>query len=304
MKILLATDGSEYSERAAQFLTRMHWSPGDAITVFHAVYAVPFQADEQFHYDTLTAIKKDLAPRILDSALAILKPVQAKLSVEIEEFYPGRFTPDQCIVRAAVSSDIDLIVMGARGVKGIASVFLGSVTRLVAINSSVPVLVVKPKAHAKPETMRVLFAVDGSAATRASGEFLASLPFPDSTELTVMNVVSSGFSDVPERFALEINDGIKEIVAKTRERELAESGKIIEQARTPLSNRFKNITTLSRVGDPSAEILNTAETMEADMIAVGCRGLRGVKGVMGSVSRNILTHSRCSVLIGKTCPES
>ena len=301
MNTLLATDGSEYSERAAKFLTRMNWSPDDSITVFHAVYAVPFQYDEKFHDETLTAIKKDIAPRILDSALAILKPVEAKLSVEIEEFSPGRCTPDQCIVRAADSSGIDLIVMGARGVKGLASVFLGSVTRLVAINSAVPVLAVKPTARMNPKTMKVLFAIDGSASSRASGEFLASLPLPDSAEITLLNVVSSSFSDVPERFALEINDRIKEIVANTREREIAESEKIIEQAGAPLRKRFKNISALSRVGDPSAEILTSAKAMEADMIAVGCRGLKGVKGVMGSVSRNVLTHSGCSVLIGKTC---
>ncbi len=301
MKILLATDGSEYSERAAQFLTRMNWSPDDSITVFHAVYAVPFQHDEKFHYNTLTAMKKDIAPRILDSALAILKPVRAKLSVEIEEFSPDQGTPDQCIVNAADSSASDLIIMGARGVKGIASAFLGSVTRLVAIHSPVPVLAVKPAARMKSGTMKVLFAIDGSASSRASGEFLTSLPFPDSAEITLLNVVSSSFSDVPERFALEINDRIKEIVANTRERELAESEKIIEQAEAPLRKRFKNISALSRVGDPSAEILNSAKAMEADMIAVGCRGLKGVKGVMGSVSRNVLTHSGCSVLIGKTC---
>ncbi len=304
MKILLATDGSEYSERAAKYLTRMNWSPDDSITVFHAVYAVPFQYDDKFHFDTLKAIKKDIAPRILDSALAILKPVRAKLSVEIEEFSPNRGTPDQCIVRAAESSGMDLIAMGARGVRGVSPDFLGSVTRLVAINASVPVLVVKPAAHTNPDTMKILFAVDVSAASRGAEGFLTSVPFPDATEITILNVVSSGFSDVPERFVLEIDERVKEVVAKTRERELAESEKIIEQARAPLSKRFKNISALSKVGDPSAEILKTAEALESDMIAVGCRGLRGMKGVMGSVSRNVLTHAKCSVLIGKTCRES
>ncbi len=304
MKILLATDGSEYSERAAQFLTRMNWSPDDSLTVFHAVYSVPFQHDEKFHYDTLKEIKKVIAPRILDSALAILKPVEAKLSVEIEEFSPGRCTPDQCIVRAADSSGSDLIVMGARGVKGIASVFLGSVTRLVAIKASVPVLVVKPAARPNPDAMKILFAVDGSASSQTAGGFLASIPLSDATEVTILHVVSSGFSDIPERFVLEIDDRVKEVVAKTREREFEGSENILEQSRESLGKRFRNISVLSKVGDPSAEILNTAEAMEADMIAVGCRGLRGMKGVMGSVSRNVLTHAKCSVLIGKTCQES
>jgi len=70
-----------------------------------------------------------------------------------------------------------------------------------------------------------------------------------------------------------------------------------------LDKRFRHVAALSHVGDPSEEILKTAESLEADLIAVGCRGMRGVKGLMGSVSKNIINHAKCSVLIGKTCTD-
>jgi nucleotide-binding universal stress UspA family protein len=89
-------------------------------------------------------------------------------------------------------------------------------------------------------------------------------------------------------------------VADTRAKEITESEIIIDKARGYLNKRFKNINGLTRVGDPSAEILKIAEAEGADIIAVGCRGLRGIKGMMGSVSRNILSHSKSSVFIGKT----
>ncbi len=303
MKILLATDGSEYSEGATKFLTRINWSQDDSITVFHAVYAVPFPSDEQFHFNTLKAIKKEIAPRIIDSSLAILKPVKANISAEIEEFSPSQCTPDQCILNFAEASGMDLIAMGSRGIKGIASFFLGSVTRLVAIHSSKPVLVVKPMASTSPHKMKILFATDGSAHSRATGEFLSSIPFHDDTEVTIMNAISSSFSDVPERFVLEINERIKEAVAGTKAIELAESEKVVEETRDRLHGRFGHIQVISRIGDPSTEILKAAEAIDADMIAMGCRGLRGIAGLMGSVSRNILNHSKCSVLIGRTCKE-
>lgn len=303
MKILLATDGSEYSKRAAEFLTHMNWSPDDSIRVFHAIYALPFRYDEKFYFSTLKAIKKEIAPRVLDSAVAVLKSVQANISVEIEEGSPNQCTPDQCIVDAAESSGMDAIVMGARGIKGIESIFIGSVTRLVTIKSSRPVLVVKPTVRIKSDKMKILFATDGSDYSRATGEFLSTIPFSDNSEVTILNVVSSNFSDIPERFVMEIDERIKEVVAKNKASEFTDSEKIIEQARDYLNKRFKDIHELSKAGDPSTEILKTAETLEADIIAVGCRGLRGMKGIMGSVSRNILTHSKCSVLIGKTCKE-
>jgi nucleotide-binding universal stress UspA family protein len=40
--------------------------------------------------------------------------------------------------------------------------------------------------------------------------------------------------------------------------------------------------------------------MKADIVAIGSRGLKGIKGLLGSVSRNIVIHSKSSVLIGKT----
>ena len=231
MKILLATDGSEYSESTAKFLTRIDWSRDDSITVFHAIYAIPFRYDEQFYFNTLKTIKKDIAPKILDSALTILKPVQAIISVEIDEFSPSQCTPDQCIINIAESSGMDLIAVGARGIKGIASVFLGSVTRSVAINSPKPVLIVKPKARVNSDRIKILFATDGSSYSVATGEFLTSIPFPHSTEVTILNIISSGFSDIPERFVLEINERLKDLVASHRAIEFTQSQKIIEQAR-------------------------------------------------------------------------
>jgi len=296
MKILLSTDGSEYSEWAAKFLTRLYWSWDDNITVFHTVHWIPFRYDEEFYLDTLKEIKKEIAPRILDDTLDILKPVQAKISVAIVEG-----SPEQCIVDTAVDSDMDMIVMGSRGIKGIESIFIGSVTRSVVVNSVKPVLVIKPPISPKSYRIKILLAIDGSDYSHATMEFLSSIPFPDGTEVTILNVIWPNIFDIPERFVMEINKRIKNLVATAKAKELTESEKVIELAREYLNKRFKNINVLSKIGDPSTEIIRTADTMEADIIAVGCRGLRGIKGMMGSVSRNILTHSKCSVLIGKTC---
>jgi nucleotide-binding universal stress UspA family protein len=301
MRILLATDGSEYSENAAKFLTRINWSSQDSILVFHAIYALPFPEDLKFHFDTLKSLKKQIAPKILDSAVNILKPVQAGISVEISEFAPGECTPDECIMKAARSSNADLIAMGARGIKGITSAFLGSVTRLVATHSPLPVLAVKGDEKRSPGPMKILLAVDGSVYSRAAAEFLSSIPFPNDAQVTILQVITSGFSDMPERFTMEINDQIKETVASARTREFAESERILEEVRKLLHKKFSAVSVLSKVGDPSTEIVSSATSRNMDIIAVGCRGLRGMKGMMGSVSRNVLTHAPCSVLIGKTC---
>jgi nucleotide-binding universal stress UspA family protein len=191
--------------------------------------------------------------------------------------------------------------MGARGLKGIKQLIVGSVTRSVAIISPKPVLVIKPPQFAASAKLKILFATDGSDYANAAGAFLASMPFHRDSEITVLHVVWSAVSDIPERFSIEIGDRIKEEVAQTRAIEFKASEKVLEPAVKYLRERFSNVNGLTRVGDPSTEILSLAEESQAGIIVVGCRGIRGVKGMLGSVSRNILMHSKCSLLIGKSC---
>lgn len=298
MRILLATDGSEYSEGAARFLRWLNLSGDDEITVLHALYWVPFLYDRESYYETLREIKRDIAPRIIDSALKILKPVKARISTAIIEG-----APEECIINSAVESDMDMIVMGARGIKGIKAFFVGSVTRSVAVRSPKPVLITKVPVRERPEGIRVLFATDGSDYSLSTGEFLSGLPFHENAKLTIVNAMPTEFMDIPETFAPEIVEKTIELTDRIREIRLKQSKEIVDRARELLDKRFRKIDVLMQPGDPSAEIVRTAEAIKADLIAVGCRGLRGIRGVMGSVSRSVLMHSACSVLIGKTCRE-
>jgi nucleotide-binding universal stress UspA family protein len=291
VKILLATDGSEFSEEAAKFLTGFRFTQRDEIVVLHVVSEIPYEDD---HYANIKRFFKKVAPQILDSSVDVLKPLKAKVSVVEEEG-----DPDATIIDQAVQYDVDLIVMGARGVKGVKRLFLGSSTRSVVSNSPKPVLVVKHSLREPHDGMKILFAADGSDSAQETAGLLSSLPFPDNSELTILHVAWSSVSDIPERFAMEINDKMKEDVAKVRAVEFSESGEILDGAKKFLSGRFSNVRAFTKMGDPSIEILNEAEVFQSDIIAVGSRGLKGVKGMMGSVSRRILGHSSCSVLIGK-----
>lgn len=296
MKILLATDGSEYAEEAARSLTALDLTEDDEVMVVHVVSWVPFKYDAKSYYESLKEIKNEVAPRIIDSCLEILKPVKARMSTAIIDGSPERY-----IVDAADEAGMDLIVMGARGIKGLKSALIGSVTKSVALHSSRPVLVVRQGFSSHAQKARVLFATDGSEYSDASARFLASLPFKPGAELTVLNVIWSDFADIPERFVSEVNDRIKGVVAETRTMEIREAEKVLEKARKQLKGRFGSISLMTKIGDPSHEIIRAAEAVDAGLIVAGCRGLRGMAGMMGSVSRNLLNHAPCSILIGRTC---
>jgi nucleotide-binding universal stress UspA family protein len=113
-------------------------SAEDEITIFHALYWIPFLYDSESYYGTLTEIKKDIAPRIIDSVSKVLRPVNARISTAIIDG-----PPEKSIIDAAMTSGMDMVVMGARGISGIETLLIGSVTRKVAIMSPKPVLVTK-----------------------------------------------------------------------------------------------------------------------------------------------------------------
>ena len=295
MKILLATDGSQYSELAAKFPRCLNLSFDDEITILHVVYWIPFLYDKESYFGAFKSIKEEIAPKVIDSVLTILKDVNAKISTAIIDG-----SPEQRIVDVATESNMDLIAMGARGIKGIKSFFIGSVTNSVALSASKPVFITKPPGCHKLGNLKIIFATDGSDHSISTGKLLSEIPFPENTEITILNVTRPAFLDIPKLFP-EINEKVIEIADRAKAIEVMNSERIIEQAREYLRGRFNNINVLSKEGDPSTEILETSEELKTDIIAVGCRGLRGIKGMMGSVSRNILTHSRCSVLIGRTC---
>jgi nucleotide-binding universal stress UspA family protein len=294
LKILLATDGSEFSESAAQFLTRLNLSTADEIFIFHVINWVPILSEWESLYPDFQELRREIAPKILESAADILKGVPAKISRTFTEGYP-----DKIIVDTVRSADIDLVVMGAKGSKGIGKYLIGSVTKHIAIDSPKPVLIIKPAPGKISGNMKNLFSTDGSAYSEAAGNMLTSIPFPEGTEITILNVIFSSFMDIPERFAIEIENSIKEGIARTREKEMEESEKIIAKTRQQLLKKFPKSESITKFGYPSTEILNTADSMGADLLVVGSRGMRGIRGMLGSVSRNILNHARCSVLIGK-----
>lgn len=294
MRILLATDGSAYSEEAARFLTGFNFSPDDELIVLHVISNVPFKDDAASYYASLKRIKQEIAPKILNSAIDIFKPLNLKLSTALIDGYP-----DRAIVDAAIDSDADLIAMGSRGTKGIKSIIVGSVARIVAMTSPRPVLVVKTPKKNKTGKLKILYATDGSDYAINTGRLLNLMPFKGDAEITALNVISSAHIDIPERYWMEVDDNIKKDVANIREAEFGRADKILKEAKETLEKMFKEINLSIKFGDPSIEILNLAEEIKADIIAVGSSGLRGVKGMLGSISRYVLLNANCSVLIGK-----
>jgi nucleotide-binding universal stress UspA family protein len=125
-RILLATDGSRFSDAAAVAATRIAELCGVAVTVLSTVR-------ESFN-DERAAQADDAATRIHDHL--------ASRGISVDRVVL-RGNPDKLIIETAAERGADLIIMGTHGRTGWERVLVGSVTESVIGASKIPVLAVK-----------------------------------------------------------------------------------------------------------------------------------------------------------------
>jgi len=140
MKILLAVDGSDYTNRMLSYLlAHKEWAnAGHAFTVFYAVLPVPHRAAAFAGPDLVHGYYED-------DARAVLEPVRALLAEHgIEARFEHRIGhPAAEIAGFAQKGNFDLLVMGSRGHGSLANLVLGSVATKVLASCTVPVLLVR-----------------------------------------------------------------------------------------------------------------------------------------------------------------
>jgi nucleotide-binding universal stress UspA family protein len=128
--ILVATDGSRESKRAAATAVNLAHAWEEHATVTHVLPDIAL-ADPELRGEGRVPAFGDLTPTDGDARLKFLL-LQGNAAA--------------CIVRAARDRDVDLVVTGSRGLTGVRSVVAGSVSNRVAHEANASVLIVKSPA--------------------------------------------------------------------------------------------------------------------------------------------------------------
>ena len=137
-RILVATDGSVHSRRAALTAAELARELGAYLTLL-AVYTPPrgFEGEPNYSLDLEQAL--GAARSLLETEAAAIM-ADGGPAPELEAI--GGDRPGQAIDDATASGRFDLLVMGTRGLGRLGRTFLGSVSAHVAAHSPIPVLVV------------------------------------------------------------------------------------------------------------------------------------------------------------------
>ena len=281
-QILVATDGSEQAHLAVQLVASMRWPAETGVEILDV--EEPFLGPTEIPAPEL---EREIRERI-DVELAASKAQLGAMSHVQTALRSGR-APEE-IVREAARTGAELIVLGSRGLGPIATMLLGSVAAEVVDRAPCPVLVARV-----PKMTRAILADDGSKAAARATLLLQSAPPLQAMTTRVVSVApvfgvrgyaSIRHEDATQEYAESV-DALRGLHAF-----------IARDAVERLTSAHITADDEVRLGDPAAEIIDAAREFAADVIVMGSRGQRGLERLLiGSVTRNVLTHAPMSVLI-------
>jgi len=267
-RILVPTDGSPSAEAAARH--------GVVIAeVFDAsIHVISVTGENERNERLAEARAKD--------AISNLEELIEQESDRSCQSVVEHGSPYESILAYASENDIDLIVMGTHGRRGLSRVLLGSVTERVIRLSNDPVLAVPPHAIGREREGydRVLVPTDGSPGATAAVEHGIAIAERLGASVRVLCVIE-GETGLPP-----IGDPLRD-----------EAVEVLELVSERASDRDVSLTTHVQPGIPHEVINNFVSAHGIDLITMGTHGRSGIRRqLLGSVTERVLRTSDAPVL--------
>jgi nucleotide-binding universal stress UspA family protein len=145
MKIILATDGTQYSDAAMAVLARMELKAGDTIKAICVIdMAVPLAMDVYGGYmpDTgqLETAARERASHVVEDSIGRLRALFPDVEIAGDVLFGS---PESRIVETAEEMAADLIVIGSHGYNRWERLLLGSVSNSVVQHAHCSVLIAR-----------------------------------------------------------------------------------------------------------------------------------------------------------------
>ena len=141
--ILVPTDGSKLSVRAARQAIKLAKTMGAKITAFYAApdFSSTYYGDGYILRAPSAEARTEAVQKQARKFLSVIEVEAAVEKVACAALHTVSDSPYEAIIGAAKKNKCDLIVMASHGRRGLSALVLGSETQKVLIHSKIPVLV-------------------------------------------------------------------------------------------------------------------------------------------------------------------
>ncbi|MEJ2337769.1 MAG: universal stress protein [Gemmatimonadales bacterium] len=295
-KVLFATDFSDVAESAFPWAVRFASVHGAELHLLHAIAL--YDADPAIplkHYRVLEAIYERMVQHAQEQMRsAVAESEASELPVEI--VVRRGISPADAILDYALQEDIDLIVVGTHGQRGLRPQLLGSVCSEVARIAHCPVLAV---GRDKPvEVERIVVPLDFSEPSDVGLEHARHLGASFGATLSLLHVVEvECYQEV--YFSTPIEEAFDLPALEEK------AAQLLEERMVTGNGPEVSFEVATVAAHPVEGILDFAEDRNADLLVLASHGRTGHQpALVGSVANSVLRRAPCPLLVVKAFGKS
>ena len=285
MKYLLAVDGSEESLDATRAFEAL--SPAENLKVLHVVNVpgIPYPAmGANVAKDLVMTVERAMneeGERVLNQAESLLPLHAGSLSKQLE-----MGSPAETIIKMAQEENVDLVVMGARGMGRIREQIFGSVSHRVMTHAPCSTLLVKQPVRS---VKNLLIPIDGQEDSDAVLAFFKKSPFREPCSITVLH-------------AIPLIDPVWPVGAmipkEFRKEMIAYAEKFTQVLCVELERLGHQAKGVAVEGAPSVTIVEEIRKTKPDLLVMRPKSQSGVsRFFLGSVSHSVVHNTDCSIVL-------
>ena len=284
-RLLLSSDGSEYSEGAIREAIKLAKRCGSALSVLSVV-------ETNAEYAALAPQLVEKSEKAAREHLAAVKDRAKAEGVDAETILREGEDSYAYVTEEASKHKSTMIIMGRRGRKGLKRLVMGSTTARVIGHAPCSVLVV-PRA-ASVEFKSIVVATDGSKYSAAAASETIGIAKRNNANITVAAVV-------PADIAMPTDVDFAAMQAeKLADQEMHAAEKNAKTVKEAAAKEGVEAKAFVMTGKPADAIMEIARDQKADLVVVGSHGRTGLdKLLMGSVAERVIVLAPCAVLVVK-----
>lgn len=291
-KIIFPTDFSECANEAYEYALLIASMYKSELHIFHA----------------FSTYSKSFGPEYsIPDTLEINSPYPAELKEYMDKYdakygiaenkiikkYKAGYATAPTIIEYIKNNNIDLIVMGTHGRRGLRHMLLGSVTEEVLRKSKCNVLTVKKNDSKIQSIKHILIPTDFSK--HAKNALIEGLQLVNMFEakITLLHVIEE---PIPPAYYLPANNiTIETHLTAAKKNSLNHLSELVQDIN---KSESANIDVIE--GHVASSIKNYADNHEVDLIVMGAHGYTGLKHfLLGSTTEKMVRIASCPILIVK-----
>ena len=300
-KILFPTDFSDCSKQALRHAVKL---AQEHQAELHLMHAIVLHDDDPhnpaYHLPDPSKIRSILE-ELATERMGAWSGIRRSPNWSSKQVHRRDVSPAPPIVEYAQDEDIDLIVMGTHGRRGVRKALLGSVTAEVIRLAPCSVLTVRGKGEQVSihDMARVLVPVDFSDPGKKALAIACDMASTYGAELQLVHVLHEVLHPAFYNMgATRISDLQPDILqnAESALRELVEEND---------SGQGVGVECHALEGHPGREIIRFSIDHGSDLIVMATQGLTGIKHFfLGSTAERVMAGAECPVLVVKESERS